>query len=72
MNYIRLLCEFEKESVLSYISPNSEKCEIELIETQHSLPISPVFVDSDGKRKRWVQSVDEAHYRFVKKEHNNG
>ena len=30
--YIRLLCEFERESVLSYISANSEKFDIELIE----------------------------------------
>jgi len=54
--------------ITDWVLDMEDKGEIELIETQHSLPISPVFVDSDGKRKRWVQSVDEAHYEFVKKE----
>ena len=54
--------------ITDWVLDMEDKGEIELVETLHSHPVSPVFVDKDGNRKRWIQSVDESHYEFVDKE----
>ena len=54
--------------ITDWVLDMEDNGEIELVETFHSHPVSPVFVDKDGNRKRWIMSVDESHYEFVGKE----
>ena len=54
--------------ITDWVLDMEDKGEIELVNTFHSHPVSPVFLNKDGKRRRWIQSVDESHYSIVNKE----